>query len=76
MRRTENLKACVVDQYQDSGFFDFRNSSEALVKAWRRAGMRAELSLTDGGHCEAGRWYAHPRSLSSWCTRLVWCART
>jgi len=43
------LKACVVDQTGDGDFF---NSSLALSAAWQVAGMRSELSITAGGHCD------------------------
>ena len=46
---TADLKACVVDQYGDR---DFYKSSLELNTTWVSAGMRAEIDLHKGGHCQ------------------------
>ena len=47
--KSENLKACIVDQTGDN---DFYKSSLNLNKTWIETGMRAEISISDGGHCQ------------------------
>ena len=47
--QTRGLKACIVDQYGDR---DFYYSSLALNRTWRAAGMRAEVDLHPGSHCQ------------------------
>ena len=44
--KTDGLKACVVDQYND---FDFYKSSLQLNRTWHP--MRGEIDLHPGGHC-------------------------
>jgi len=45
----KNLKACIVDQTGDN---DFYKSSLHLNKTWIEKGMRAEISISDAGHCQ------------------------
>jgi len=47
--KTSGLKACVADQTDDSPFYE---SSKALDKAWKAAGMRSSASYYSGGHCQ------------------------
>ena len=49
----DRLKACIVDQFEDirpDG--EFYLSSLELNASWHRAGMRADIDLHAGGHCQ------------------------
>jgi len=56
--KTDGLKACVVDQTGDNGYY---LSSLALHKKWAALGMRTNLSISSGGHCETDsfEWIAN-----------------
>ena len=47
--KTEGLKACITDQTEDD---DFYQSSLALNASWLAAGMRADIRITAGQHCQ------------------------
>ena len=69
--RTRGLKACIVDQYED--VTSFYRSSLQLNATWRDAGMRAEISLHAGAHCQTHSFAWIVRCLddgTGWLMRL------
>ena len=67
--RTRGLKACIVDQYED--VTSFYRSSLQLNATWRRAGMRAEISLHAGAHCQTHSFAWIVRCLDDGTGRLM-----